>query len=151
MQAIACQVFVCIALFSLLGNCERGNIGGDKVIIIIPGLSISDGNRTHTVLHNLRLLHEQRNTSDYHCLVHYYSTNPVASAAVLNMFQKYSCTLQFFDAETFQYAHFLKSLSPSLVYAGGFSHVLVLLDDVELHPTFRCSLTPHLPVSHFHC
>lgn len=111
--------------------CARGRHASDKTLVVVPGMSARP-NRTNTVLLNMELLFKY--DSDFHCLIHVYSH--MIPSAVLDKLDVYGCTLQYFH-ESNHYADYLKTLLPSLLRYGNFNYVMILLDDVELQPTFR--------------
>jgi hypothetical protein len=120
----------------LLHSCTpttTTSLPSNRTLVVVPGMS-RQSNRTNTVLRNLQLLHNH-SSSDFHCLIHHYSTLPFPTELKAK-FDSYDCNLQYFH-ESNHYADYLKSLLPSLLEQGNFAYVMILLDDVELQPNFR--------------
>mmetsp|Transcript_17296 Transcript_17296/g.28919 ORF Transcript_17296/g.28919 Transcript_17296/m.28919 type:complete len:301 (+) Transcript_17296:152-1054(+) len=112
--------------------CSETYAINNSTLIVVPGMSLQR-NRTLTVLRNLEILYNHSTNMD--CLIHHYSANQL-STTLRAKIESFGCRLQYFH-ESNHYADYLKSLLPFFLERGGDAYVMILLDDVELHPTFR--------------
>ena len=124
-------------LFSIISQCTvnaatQSDPDMNKTLVVVPGLS-SKTKRIDCVMQNLKLISEY--DSNFGCIIHYYNKWAL-SDEMSTVLKNYGCMLQYFHEHN-HYSTYLKSVLPSLVRYGGFKYVMVLLDDVELMPTFR--------------
>ena len=100
-----------------------------KLLLVMPGFGFHPA-RSETVLHNLRVI---RNADiAIHCLIYIYGHNITKS--VLSHIRDY-CHVQY--SHPANYASYLKTVTPVMINRSGCSHVMILLDDVELTDPFR--------------
>jgi hypothetical protein len=103
----------------------------EKILLLVPGINF-DHDRLLILFKNLRLLMSLSEV-DLDCLIFAYRSPPIE--AVEEEFRRLSCQMEYFYHGN--YAFYLKAAVPSLLIASGYSHVFVLLDDVELSDSFR--------------
>lgn len=99
-------------------------------LVFVPGMSFHT-NRSQIVLQNLELL---QSSSNFHCLIHYYTINPPPWE--MERLKGFGCSLTLFHQDN-HYADYLKSLLPAMLKYSKFAYLMVLLDDVELGSKFR--------------
>jgi hypothetical protein len=121
-------ILAILNLFTFADNTTSLSPNPEKVLILVPGLG-SNESRANIVLNNMNLI--SRSQVDFECLIFVYSNVPS------NVFEqlKYNCSIDSY--QNGNYADYIKAVSPSLVKLSKFTHVMVLLDDVELEDSFQ--------------
>ncbi len=99
-----------------------------KVLVFFPGVGFQE-DRLRIIRHNLRLLRKEE--IDLKCLMITYASPPLLVKDEIESF----CDLNPFYYSN--YAAYLKTATPSLLEWGHFTHVFLLLDDVELDDSFK--------------
>eukprot|EP00602_Paraphysomonas_sp_CaronLab_P001445 CAMPEP_0185027618 /NCGR_PEP_ID=MMETSP1103-20130426/12880_1 /TAXON_ID=36769 /ORGANISM="Paraphysomonas bandaiensis, Strain Caron Lab Isolate" /LENGTH=294 /DNA_ID=CAMNT_0027561711 /DNA_START=66 /DNA_END=950 /DNA_ORIENTATION=- len=116
---------VCISLDIFNIESSISDISrSDKVLLVIPGIGFHT-NRTETVLWNLDIL--RRSNVSYQCIAFAYKIPPLKKT---DLRIRSSCHLHYYFNGN--YASYMKAIVPSVLNSAGFTHVMVLLDDVEL-------------------
>lgn len=110
----------------------------EKVLVLIPGFSY-DSHRTKILKRSLEVV--IASGVDCHCLLFDYE-EPIERrgkgdhpSTELRDFIKSTCVI--YSYHYAHYATYMKSVPPMLLRMGGFTHVFVLLDDVELLDSFN--------------
>ena len=127
-------------LFGLIsGACWWVLSSAYKVLVIVPGFNYHT-HRTRILITSLKNI--ESSSIDFRCMIFNYNDqvshvdsdgNKVSHEYLLK-------TCQVFDYYYANYAHYLKAVPPLLIEEAKFTHVLVLLDDVELKPSFQLQL-----------
>lgn len=95
--------------------------------------------RYQTVVSNLNYLSSSSTSLDNQttvildCLIFIYQTAPTFSQEEETL--QHFCDLEYFSHGN--YAFYLKSVLPSFLVQSGYTHLFLLLDDVQLTQTFR--------------
>ena len=109
-----------------------------KVLVAVPGFNFHP-QRTRILLGSLGNI--RASGVDFRCVIFNYNDQLGESAREGRDSPRGARRLwqlcEFLDYFYANYATYLKAFPPSLVQEAGFTHVLVLLDDVELKPSFR--------------
>lgn len=99
-----------------------------KLLLVFPGVGFQL-NRTKIILENIDII--KKSSVEIKCVMFYYS---MPSNDVRNIIESL-CSMEEYVHGNF--GEYVKSLSPSIVNFGGFTHVMLLLDDVELGSKFE--------------
>lgn len=131
-----------ISLIILIFNVCKVISSENKVLLVIPGLGNNE-NRTKITIQNLKQLEiiktktkqneKQRESSKIplDCFIFVYKTMLKEYESLL----KSVCELEYFYHGN--YAYYMKSITPMFLKELGYTHVFILLDDVELSANFR--------------
>jgi hypothetical protein len=130
-QMILFSFIVFILLLSSVSSLEKSY---SKILVVFPGVGFSNHNRTKTVFRNLRRLKEQ---NIFDCLMF---THSKFSQDFLNEIGN-KCEIQYFPEGS--YALYMKSVVPFVVREAGYTHIFILLDDVELGDQLRYNINPY--------
>ena len=134
---------VCISLDIFNIESSISDISrSDKVLLVIPGIGFHT-NRTETVLWNLDIL--RRSNVSYQCIAFAYKIPPLKKT---DLRIRSSCHLHYYFNGN--YASYMKAIVPSVLNSAGFTHVMVLLDDVELGRHFRYVYIPDRNMSYIY-
>jgi hypothetical protein len=116
-----------------------------KIFLVVPGINLNSQQRYHVLMSNLNYLSpwssftssttlfQNQNNISLDCLIFIYQTSSAYSReeeALRNF-----CQLEYFYHGN--YAYYLKSILPSFLILSGYTHIFLLLDDVELTQTFK--------------
>lgn len=104
-----------------------------NLLAVIPGFGFHC-ERTITVLKNLDII--RRSNISIHCMIFVYGNN-ISEPTLQNI--KNICDVHYYNHANF--GNYIKSVSPYLVRSSNYSHVMILLDDVELVEPFRYEIT----------
>jgi hypothetical protein len=114
------------SLHSLTPSLTHSQSHSHKLLIFFPGVGFDEG-RSDLILQNLKFIEQSRsNDLEISCLLSMYRKPP---ASVLHRV-KDICRVTYYP--TGNYVAYLKTLEPQIIKFGGFTHVMILLDDVEL-------------------
>lgn len=97
-----------------------------KLLIFFPGVGFDEG-RTELVMQNLKFIEASRSKGlDISCLLSMYRK---PSANILYRVEDI-CSVTYYP--TGNYVAYLKTVEPRIVQFAGYTHIMILLDDVEL-------------------
>ena len=128
MLALYVYVFVVLVCYFCTTNSSDPT-STINVLTIIPGFGFH-AERTVTVLRNLDII--SRSNISVHCMIFIYGSNHTES--ILQHINSL-CDVQMYYHANF--ANYIKSVAPQVVKLSRYSHVMILLDDVELIDPFR--------------
>jgi hypothetical protein len=103
----------------------------EKILLLVPGINY-DSHRSMILLRNLKMIRSSSGV-DLDCMILAYRSP--SNQSLETELSRLSCHVQYFYHGN--YAFYLKAAVPQLLIASGYSHVFVLLDDVELRDSFR--------------
>jgi hypothetical protein len=110
---------------------EKSFIDDSRILLVIPGVGFQE-ERTRIIFNNLKILQLSQG-SQFSCLLFAYHIPPPYMRKEVELY----CDIQLYMYVNF--AHYLKAVVPSLVATSGYTHVMILLDDIQLPYTFRLS------------
>lgn len=137
--------------FSSSGNATQSRRGGipptdidigrrgDKILLFVPGIGCNDITRLTAVQNNIHRL-DRHSTVHLDCLIHSFVQReallPHSSGLSLQKFAEFEqrCTFEYLPGA--HYADMIKSIHPMMFSRSGYDYLLVVLDDVELSPSF---------------
>mmetsp|Transcript_9488 Transcript_9488/g.14288 ORF Transcript_9488/g.14288 Transcript_9488/m.14288 type:complete len:327 (+) Transcript_9488:156-1136(+) len=119
-----------ILLSPLSAPCHSSEHNKSKVLVIIPGTGFQD-DREKIVLNNLKIIRKSTPCVEIKCVLYAYKT-PLS-----HIEDEIKRTCEVHTYFHVNYAHYLKSVLPSLVFQAKFTHVLLLLDDAQLPHGYR--------------
>ena len=97
-----------------------------KLLVFFPGVGFDEG-RTELILHNIKFIEKSKSRDlEISCLMAVYKHPPDSILHHINNV----CSVTYYPSGN--YVAYLKTLEPNLVKFGGFTHVMILLDDIEL-------------------
>lgn len=97
-----------------------------KLLVFFPGVGFDEG-RSELILQNLKFIEASRSKDlEISCLLSMYRK---PSPSVLHHVQDI-CSVTYYPSGN--YVAYLKTLEPRIIQFGGYTHVMVLLDDAEL-------------------
>lgn len=118
-----------------LGACCLALSLAHKVLVVVPGFNYHP-QRTRILLGSLNTV--RSSDVEFRCVVfNYNDLNGQKGGELPRGARRLSCLCEVFDYFYANYATYMKAFPPSLVREAGFTHVFVLLDDVELKPSFH--------------
>lgn len=114
----------------------------NKVLVIVPGFGWY-GNRGDALTHSL--LHLKRSTVPVDCMIYIYLDYepPNVNQTQKEILHKICEVIQYHYGN---YGDYLKTLPPFLLRKAGYSHVMILLDDVKLHSNYNLDYALQLMV-----
>ena len=110
-----------------------------SVLVVIPGFGYH-GHRYTFVLQSLKVLKEQ-STVPTTCMLFQYSDIVHISQRKQDKLKEFCTVLPYYYAN---YADFIKAVPYNLVILSGFTHVLLLLDDITLHDNYNLNKMIHV-------
>lgn len=119
-----------MAITRITAGASSQFIPGDiNILLVFPGIGFQE-DRTRIVLNNLKILQLSK-PPQLSCLIFAYHIPPIYFRKEVEDF----CTIELYMYANF--AYYMKSVVPSLLVTSGYTHVMILLDDIQLPYTFR--------------
>lgn len=110
-----------------------------NVLVVVPGFGYH-GDRYSYLMQSLKVL-KTNSSVPTTCMLFIYVDSTSASKSKQNKLSEYCTVLPYYYGN---YADFIKAVPYNLVILSGFSHVLLLLDDVVLHENYNLNKMIHV-------
>ena len=119
------------ALFGMSSTELKRRAESPKILIFVPGFPLNDSFARTNLQNNMAVIHRTRNFPVF-CLVSTDDENLDRHTAQLWM-----PDCEFYLSQGSGYSEHIKHANPTLLRLAGFSHVMLLLDDVSLDASFK--------------